>query len=396
MFDIILSNYGVWFNLLIPVFIGIYLLITHKEMSWVEFGIQVGLTSAFVLGIYTLMFSVTTNLVDSEQWNGRVTKAVYYEGYEYEYDCSYESCTGSGKDEVCVTIPKTCEDWSPPDWVSYSTVGSFNITKSQYLKYSDKYGSIEKNINHYDQTITSQLKGEGDKWISTVSELLPVSLTKSYENFVVAANVNVINTRASEVEILLLKKEGKLKEYPIKYRDIFGTPHQRRVIDTTNTINVRDWQRIFDELAYKVGMTKQANPIVYITDEGRDFKYILEAYWKGAKKNDIVLILGVSGGKVVWSDVIAWTNNTDFMIEIQNNSNFEVQDGLISAETLLSKINQYYTRKPMKEFEYLKENITLDWKWQLLIFAANLLLSTIFLYISLTNNINKGSSNRLV
>jgi len=389
MFDIILSNYGVWFNFLIPLAIGGYLLMTHKEMVLKEFGIQIGLTTVFVFGIYTLMFSVTTDLVDSEQWNGTVTKAVYYEGYEYEYDCSYESCTGSGKNETCVTIPRTCESWRSPDWVGYSTVGSFGISKTEYRKYAGKFGHIERDVYHGDQTTSSKLKGEGDEWTSSVRGNMPVSLTKRYENLVVAANANVINVKTSEADIKMLKKEGKLREYPTKYSDAFGVPHQARVIDTTGTINVIDWTKSLDITAMMVGPTKQANPIIYITDEGQDFKYILEAYWKGAKKNDIVLILGVSENKVVWSDVIAWTNNTDFMIEMQQPSTWELQSGLVTCGAMMSRINDFYVRKPMKEFEYLKENITLDWKWQLMIFLANLGLSGMFFYISLRNNLRK-------
>lgn len=391
MFDIILSNYGVWFNLLIPLVIGGYLLMTHKEMVLKEFGIQVGLTVVFVFGIYTLMFSVTTDLVDDEQWNGVVTKAKYYEGYEYEYDCSYESCTGSGENETCVTIPQTCESWKSPDWIGYSTVGQFYISKSQYRKYSNRFGHTEQDIYHGDQTTSSRLKGEGDEWTSIVNDLFPVSLTKSYENLVVAANANVLNVKASEADIKMLKKEGKLKEYPTKYKNSFGIPKQHRVIDTTGTINVSDWESKLDIVASKIGHTRQANPIIYITDEGQDFKYILEAYWKGAKKNDIILILGVSGGEVVWSDAIAWTNNTDFFVEIQNVPDFEIQSGMITGAILMSKVNQFYIRKPMKEFDYLKENITLDWTWQLLIFIMNLGLSGMFLYISLTNRISKRS-----
>jgi hypothetical protein len=144
----------------------------------------------------------------------------------------------------------------------------------------------------------------------------------------------------------------------------------------------------FQRIATSVGASKQANPILYIVDSekyDRSFVDALSQYWKMGKKNDVTLVLGVdSNGVIEWSDVICFTNETDFIVDMQNIFKGKQVDK--NTTILLEQyIKKEFVRKPMAEFKYLKENITLEWYWQLLIFLGNVLLSGFITYKFLNN-----------
>lgn len=394
MFDIIISNFGVWFNFLIPVVIAGYLAMTHKEYIWKEFGIQTGVTFVYVALAYTLLFTTTANLRDTEFWNGSVKKFEYYEEWTEEVEYTEEVCSGSGKDRSCRTVTKTRHDYHSPYWQIVTTNGEkISIKRDKFRKASIEFGKKEVDIYRPDQVSF----GDGDKYVSTPTKLIPTSYPHSYTNYVTAANKNVIHTKVSPEEIKLLVKEKKLKRYPKVYRSDYGEPILRRVIDTTST-GLNTNTKFFDDLtsfSAVYGKTKQMNPIVYVTDQDRTFKSALETYWNKAKKNDIILLLGVnSDGIVQWSDVIAWTNNTDFLVDMT--SGYNGIDLKTDSDKVLTRmvdlIIKDYERKPMKEFEYLKENITLDWKYQVLVFLGNVVLS-FFVFRYFLKNYNGYSSS---
>jgi len=397
MFTIIFTNAGFAINLLIPLGIALYMLITNKEYILKEFGIQMGATITFVLIAYFSIFYLTTDLIDVEQHNGHIVSAAYYEGYEYEYDCSYESCSGSGKDEVCVTIPQTCEDWKSPEWYSYtSNSEEVRISKNNFKRYRNEFKAKEIQLKHYDQTYSSKIKGEGDKWVSYPNKIIPSAVSHKYQNYVTAAEYNVVNVKTTPEEIKFYKKNGSLREYPTKYEDKYGTPKLYRVVNTVASFNDETSGLLdgMDLLAARLGRTKQVNPILYIVNSDEidsSFKYVLESYWKNAKKNDVILILGInSKGVIEWSDSIAWSKTPDLIIDLQN---FRIGMSAHNKMELISDLQKYintsYVRKPMADYEYLTQNISIDFKYQALIFLINLIGSFFLFRFMLTNSERK-------
>lgn len=381
MFEIILYNFGLWFNILVPITIAFYLAITHKEYIWKEFGIQIAATFAYMFIIYAVLFSITTNLIDNEYWNGKVSSFEYYEEwtelvtYTESYSCGKNTCTRT----------KTRRDHHSPYWIINTSNGEIiHISENDYLKASRKFGHTEVDIYHSNQVSIN----DGDKYVSIPNIIIPTSVSHSYENLVVAANHNVIHVKVPEENIKQLVENNKLHFYPEQYIGRYGELKLDRLIDISRSSQSNIIREDLDLLSDRIGKSKQANPIIYITKEGRDFKPALEQYWNKSKKNDVVLILGVDDNStIVWSDVIAWTNNTDFLVDCSNNfegKNIKTQPKEIVFE-LGNLIQNGYIRKPMKEFEYLKENITLEWYWQFFIFLGNLALSTWIFYYMMHN-----------
>ncbi len=390
MLTIILANFGFWFNLLIPIAIALYLAFTHREYIWKEFGIQTGVTAVYVSIMYTLLFSVTTDLIDKEYWSGKVSSFTYFEEWKEKVTYTESYSCGSSKNPRTCTRTKTRIDYHSPYYeILTSNAEKISIKRRDYLNASSRFGHKEVDLYRANQVSW----GDGDKYVSYPSTIIPTSVAHSYENYVAAAKGNVIHTKVPQKIIDILVKKGKLREYPILYRSSYGSTRLNRFIDTTGLTKVSYLEKL-NSISVNIGDKKQANPIIYLTKEDRSFKDALEQYWSKGKKNDITLILGLDdSGNIVWSDTITFTNNTDFIVDLQN----DYKDLNINTDRdiLLGNFNtsimKSYIRKPMKQFEYLKENITLEWYWQLLIFLGNLGISGFVTYKMLTNYDRKSN-----
>jgi hypothetical protein len=388
MIEIIYSNFGFWINLLIPFVVALYLVIAHKEYVLKEFGVQVGVTFVYLSAVFYFLFNTMTDLKDTEYWNGNVKEFVYFEEWteEEEYTESYDC----GKSERCTKTIKR-DVYHPPQYkILTSNDESISISKKEYKDAKYKFGDKKKYISRPNQVS----KGDGEKYICKPNILIPTTVEHEYINYVTAAKSNVIHTKVSPQDIAIMEKEAKLSTYPKLYTDKYGTTKLFRVIDDTNLSNKKVLTKELDMFSAINGKRKQVNPIIYITNQDRTFKAYLEAYWNKGKKNDVTLILGVDKkGKVLWSDVIAWTNNTDFIVDCQNS--FKGMNVSKEAKKITQKLAELivsgYERKPMKEFEYLKENITIEWYWQLLVVLGNIVLS-FFITRYFLNNYN----NRIV
>jgi len=387
LFYIVVANVGFWFNFLVPIVVALYLTITHREYILKEFGLQLLATLTYVIAAYMLLFGTTTDLMDTEYWNGSVTKFEYYEEWTelVHYTESY-SCGTSKSPRTC-TRQKTRHDYHAPYWqLSTSNNETVHITKSDFRNAANKFGKKEVDIYHSGQ----ESLGDGDMYVSYPNVFLPTAVPHTFTNFVTAAKNTVIKQEITQTDIDYAVKNGILKNYPLTYDDAMGVPNIKRVIDTTNIVG-NTYLIELNNIAARVGKDKQANPIIFITHSDRNFKSLLDAYWKKAKKNDIVLVLGVdNNGNINWSDSLAWTNNTDFTVEIGNG--FEGLNLKSDRSKVLSRfeivIRNHYIRKPMEEFSYLKENITLEWYWQLLILLGNIVMS-FFITRYFLNNYNR-------
>ena len=385
LFEIIISNFGFWLNLSIPIIIGFWLYITNREYILKEFGIQAAATLAYVSIIFFAAFSFSTEIWDTNYYNGKIRSSTYYEEWTelVHYTESY-SCGTSKSPRTC-TRQKTRRDYHSPYYQIKTDLGeTISIRRGDYLKTSREFGEKEVYLHRGGQVSF----GDGNKFVSYPTKDIPTAVGHSYENVVAAAKGNVIHLKVPKENINQLIKVGVLREYPSLYKGSYGETKLNRIIDTTGRVNSNIMLDLTNKLSTRVGRTKQANPVIYIVDANkydRSFKDALSQHWNMGKKNDVTLVLGIDNeGIINWSDVICFTNNTDFIVDMQ--SEFE---GIAASPMILGKmetlINTEYVRKPMAEFAYLKENITLDWVWQILILLGNIVISGFITYKFLNN-----------
>ena len=397
VFYIVMANFGFWFNFLIPIAIALFLAFTHREYVWKEFGIQVLVTFVYVFSIYMLLFSTTTDLMDTEVHNGQAVSFTYVEEWKERvtYTETY-SCGSSKSPRTCTRTKTRIDHHSPYYEIMTSNAEIIRIARRDWLNASSEFGKQFVNIHRSNQVSY----GDGNKYVAHPSRLIPTAQPHTYENAVKATKMNVIHSKVPKADIDILVKEGKLREYPAIYRSELGSEKLNRFIDTTHIVKAKYLDKL-NNLSVNIGRSKHGNPIFYVTDKDRSFKGALEQHWDKGKKNDITMVFGLdTEGNIIWSDVITFTNNTDFIVDMQNI--FKGLNMNTDTDIILKKFNETvhktWVRKPFKEFDYLKENITLEWYWQLLIFLGNLGLSGFVMYKMMTNytskNIRYGTHER--
>lgn len=383
MLYIIFYNPGLWINLAIPFAIGIYLIISHREYVLKEFAIQMGATLTILALMYSILFTTTTDLIDKEHINGYVTKFTHWEEWTERVEYWDEVCSGSGESRTCTSVLKVRYDFHPEYWTLNSSTGEeIRISYSKYRNAVYKFGKKFESVWRADRSSY----GDGNKYVSRPNITIPVATTNTYSNYVMATR-NLFKHEISEYEIETLVKDRKLLPYPNSYKGYYGEPRLDRVIDTTGMLDKRNLREGLDLMSASLGSIKQVNPVIYGTNEGMGFKRLLGGYWKGGKKNDATLILGIdSNGKIIWSDVITYTNNTDFIIDCQNKfKGLNAKDTDKILATFRTLINTQYVRKPMEEFNYLRENISLEWYWQFMVIIINMIAS-FFVFRHTLNN----------
>ena len=142
-------------------------------------------------------------------------------------------------------------------------------------------------------------------------------------------------------------------------------------------------------MAYKYGKEKQVNPFLYIAKTNDMlFKDALEAYYKKGNKNDSILILGIDdSNKIVWSDSINWSKDKTFEVSMKKDF---IDLNINDVKNVISKydnnLNNNWKRLSMEEeYGYLKEEITIEWYYQLLIIVINSIFNFFVFRYFLTN-----------
>jgi len=271
--------------LLIPViwlFVAKYVLRT--TFNWKELGISVVATMAVTSIVWaTGMMSQTS---DTEIWNGELTKKERKHGqYTESYRCNcYTTCSGSGKNRSCSEHCSTCyREHYTVKWSGYTTVGNFSF-KSLDRTSRSVYKSPDP---------TSYTKCE-------VGE--PASRTHEYTNYVKAVPDSLFHDDSKTAEQFL----GKIPSYP----KVYGFYKLNRVLNVDSKIPqniINDINIGLSNELKTLGFAKQVNIIVILTEiDDASYRYAIEKAWLGAKKNDVVVMIGLDDNKITWVDVMTW------------------------------------------------------------------------------------------
>jgi hypothetical protein len=123
------------------------------------------------------------------------------------------------------------------------------------------------------------------------------------------------------------------------------------------------YNNLLPEILKILGPERQANVVILVTDiTDPSYGDAVIYAWQGAKKNDIVLIVGVNNGnelKVNWLKVHSWSKNKMFNVvmrdEILNRG--DISDPVWLMDTIKATALSHFERQSMKDFEYLKDEI---------------------------------------
>lgn len=317
-----------WLIFLVPVLWPLAARVIFKtEITWAEMALNIGIVCVLMSGVwYAGNYSATS---DTEIWSGTVkNKAKVRVSCEHSYSCN--CTTSTNKDGSTTETCDTCYDHSyDVDWRVKTNIGDFNIRRT------DRRG-----LNTPPRWTQVQV-GE------------PASLEKGYTNYVQAVAESLFNEDKQYAE----RYAKQIPNYPSVY-DYYRID---RVIDVDVGVkDLKQWNADLSGIMRELGPKKQANiNIVFVNNPDSKYIYGLRSAWEGFEKNDIVIAVGSTNyPKIDWVQVQSWSKNKLFNVTARD----ELTDlGTINREQFIATIDhitkEHFVRRPMAEFEYLKDEI---------------------------------------
>lgn len=301
-----------------------------------EFFALVGVVVVLVGGGYGIGYVASREAAtrDYEIWNGRIVKKEKERvSCEHSYACNPHPCM-CDKDG-CQTCWDTCyehaNDW---DWAFYTS----NAERVEIARI-DRRGSYEP------PRFTKIRMGD------------PTALTHSYTNYIKGNPWSILRRQG-----LAERFKDLIPPYPIKIYDYhYADRFLSRGVGGLPEGAVAFWNKDLMELNADVGKKKEVNIIIVAVGAGdSSFLHALEEAWLGGKKNDVVVILGVTDYPVIeWARVMSWTRAEELKISLpdllKDAGSLEKREEILGA--IRSETERLFVRTPMKEFEYLLAGI---------------------------------------
>lgn len=343
--------------------------IWDRDINYQEMALQIGIVSMAVVAMFLIANNSQTH--DTEIWNGQVVNKTRDHGQWTEsYQCNCRTVTrGSGNNRYTTTVCSTCyRKHYTVTWKAHTTVGKVTI-------------------EHLDRTSRSVYKSPDPKFYVDINKGDPVSLPKSYENYVKAVHESLFNDKTDE------KYLGKIPEYP----RIFKHYNINRVLNVGAKVDSKEILSLNERLNLDLrtlGKEKQVNIIVILTGiNDPSYRYAVENKWLGGKKNDVIVFLGVNPDhEILWADGMTWAKNMGNELlqvklrdDLESLKEFNVEN---VEKVIVSNIKTHYKRPEMKKFEYLKDEIVPSDAAIIWIVLITLLLSGTLTYVFYRNDLN--------
>lgn len=358
-------EYFLW--ILFPSLISVFIwkLVWKHEITTKE--IMIGCGAALATSI---LLSVVVNVAkfasmhDVEILNGYVeSKQRTRVSCEHSYQCNCVTiCSGSGKNRSCSQSCSTCyehgNDW---DWDVKTTVGSVTINRV------DRRGSKEP-----------------PRWTAVqINE--PASRPHSYINYLKGSKDSLLHVKKET----LAQYKDKLFSYP-SVHDYFKV----KTVINKSSLKLTNEEQYIREKLRTMGRAKQVNIVAVFTDEDKIFYEALLSHWGGVKKNDVVMMFGMSGTEVEWFKSTSFAdgmNNRELHIKLrQALQDKEYDFDLFKSAVAL--IESDFNRIPNSKFEYMVENVKPP-TWLVVLNVIINLIITGFISYRLANNYDRETNN---
>ena len=308
------------------------------KFSWLEAGTQFVLSLICIVGLY--MGGKYMEMSSVEFWTGTVQSKTHEDDwYQTSYCCATDdkgNCTST-----CYT------DHYTRDWYLKTTVGKIRTS------YIDTEWRSSRDSFSSDKYWNGAYKGEA------------CSITNRYLNYVQAAKYS-LHHRSGTNEAFA--KAGLLPEYP----QLHGVYKLDRVLDLGVGIeNIDEWRLALDDYMKTLGGAKQINIfIIFVPTTDPSYTAALEAHWRGANKNDTIIVVGMEGlvfNSVGMIDVITWAKDPIYKINLigdllkSTKLDGTLNNGTYDPALFLKIVNDVtirdYDRRPMEDHIKLKDEI---------------------------------------
>jgi len=320
--------------LLVPALIALIARLVFKvSITWLETAAQIGIASLILAAVWFAGSYAQTH--DTEIWNGEVTSKHRDHGtYEQAYDCF---CT---TDEDGYQSCQTCyETHYTVDWYLKTTIDKIRI---------DYEDSTWRNVYN-----TPDPQDYVDAYVGE-----PCSTTYSYTNYIKAVPDSLFNMEAAEYA----QFDNLIPYYP----EVYGKYHVDHVITMGmgSNVEIQDWNNYLAGKLKKLSAAAEANVIIILVNTAdQTYRHALETAWLGGKKNDVIVIAGVTNyPKIDWVDTITLGQNSGnglMTVKIRDElmALGSIENGQAFIDSVTGNVRQHFDRKPMEDFAYLKDDI---------------------------------------
>jgi hypothetical protein len=334
--------------------------ITLKE-GLLQFGgvIVSSLIAAGAVSMFSGMLAMDFNI-----YNGEVTdKESVHVSCDHQYQCGETCSTVTDTDakgnkstrQVCE--PVYCDEHEyDVSWRVNSTLGTWRISR-----------------------IDRQGLEEPPRW-SIVEKGEPVSETRATSNYLL-----LDPKRFSAGEVIKAKYKDQLLEYP--------QPYDYWLYNRILNDNGQDYDHIkvwLDNQLKKDGALKELNVILVVTLNDTDYYYAMMDYWRGARKNDVIIFYGVDDQENIrWSKAISFADgqNNQIMLKNLQTMTYERKFDTDLVKEQYKLIVEKFQRIPNGSFEYMKKDWVPPMWWVGLIALFNLLGAIVVAYWVVTEDV---------
>jgi len=327
-------------------------------MSW-KFPRRVNITERIIIFavpaiaiIVAKVISTSTQTHDTEYWNSHVIKSTYYERWNewIEKRCcaSYDASGNCTNWYDC----SYCEE-HPAYWTASDNIGkTYSYTKAQFERDAKMWNSRKfKDMNRDYHTV------DGDVYVATYDKVfehtVPIVKQYGYKNKIQASK-SVFNFEP--VDTAQIRKYG-LYRYP--YYELMGIFNYNPVMGTVDkdVVNRLRWHNAHMGAVWKVNMM-----LLVFHNQPVRAAVLQERYWKRGNKNEFILCLGHSGGKIKWAKVISWTDKKMIMKTVEQKARRMDYKNLAAIVDMMAnevKVGQFTYKKFEEDFNYIRVEPTM-------------------------------------
>jgi hypothetical protein len=183
----------------------------------------------------------------------------------------------------------------------------------------------------------------------------PYSKTHSFDNYIKGSPDTLFKHQG-----LVEQYQNLIPKYPIKVYDYYRLD-RLVVVNKVGLANQNVWNAKLSEISRDLGKKKQVNiGVVVVFNQPHDYFFALDQAWLGGKKNDVFPVIGVDDQfNIQWVEVLAWAQDPIFKIKLRDSLiELKTLDVNTAIPVISSNVDQFFQRKPMKDFAYLKASIT--------------------------------------
>jgi len=284
------SGYIIFLLMTIPVLVGLFFFIKSDRIIWWE-----SLSSiAVALAVCSLTFAISqcSSTRDTETWSGQITRVEHTPEWDAEWEeLETRYTTDSDGNSESYTVWVTKREHHEPEWTAITTIGELTLSQGYYSHIVKEHG--ERSERGYRPNYS---KGDRNDYYSDVSD------DPEFCNYPVTKVVNWRNPLKNAKGLHGFREMGEdeanklnLFDYPLN-----GNFKSSRLLGNPD-IDIWNW----DKMNAAIGAAKQVNVIlINCTGRNQEFAKNQEIYWRGGKKNDLVLCYGEG-----WSYVFGWSQS---------------------------------------------------------------------------------------